>query len=216
VPCGESGWIQYEVELPKNENYHRVCAAAASISILLLALNGVRYDHVKNYPVPQLLTLQSFVSKRSMSGAMMGAFYSRHIMEWTQQQARDLDSNSRDDLRKVEMAMKRAYCHMIPKRKISEDHYQQQEWQDAFYDSDEDLTSILGPFRLDIFGDYLNMEVSYQVSLYSDGSKRKKSDIDRGYKLDVHNPDSILDQLNLIVGVAKLYEVVEEWYLATH
>ncbi len=215
APSSESGWIQYEVELPVSDNYHRVCAAASSISILLIALNGARYDHVKEYPVPQLLTLQNFVSKRDMSGAMMGAYYSRHIMEWTQQQARDMDSNSQDDLRKVEMAMKRAFCHMIPKRKISHDHFSQQEWQDKFYDSDEDITSM-GPFRLEIFGDYLNMEVSFQVSLYSDGSKRKKTDIDRGYKLDVHNPDSVVDQLNLIAGVAKLYEVVEKWYLATH
>ncbi len=225
VESGEPSWVKYEIQLPAkirdgisplvDENYRNVCATAASISILLRALNGVRYDHVKEYPVPQLLTLQNFVSIQDMSGAMMGAYYSRFIVEWTQEQARDLNSNSQDGLRKVALAMKRAYCHMIPKPEISDDYYWQQESNDAFYDSDEHVVSM-GPFRLEIFDSYLNMEVSHQVSLYSDGSQRKKSDIDKGYKLDVHNPDSISQQLNLIAGVAKLYEVVEEWYKSTH
>lgn len=200
VPCDEHGWIRYEIDLPQDiqapnfpctteEGNNRARAVAASLSQLALVLKGVRPSYVHLHGVPQLLFYSSYIDKREMCGAGLAAFYSRIVAEWAQAQT------DNTNLIRMAYAMKAAENHMYPRLGNEETE---------------------GPGRFEAWvhhGYYLALDISHQVGLAPEGSKYKRTDIDNGYKVDTHNPDSVTDQLILIAGLARLYEVVEQDFL---
>lgn len=211
VESGEPSWISYEIEIPENvregdfviteSGYRRAELVAASISILARALYGIRPRFITPGDLPQILTLETSISKgRGISGMPMGAFYSSHVAVWAAMNKNDHYGY----LEEIARAMRKADAQMFPNQ-----------YSDLL-ETDIDLELLSkGPFCAWVHDScYLILEASPQVSLYCDGSSHKDSDLETGYGLDMHNPDSLTQQLTLIAGVARLYELVELDFLS--
>lgn len=190
VESNEPNWVRYEIDyLPSVTNDdHSWFAIAASISILAQALSLISVKYVESTSLaagtlPQLLTFQSYVSKEGMAGVPLEAFYSRSIAQWVSQQ------QSHDNLSEVVEGMQQAYERLC---------------------SEESVKDYASPFETRIDQPcYLTIDIGSRVGLIVDGAKRKDSDIETGYRVHMHNPDSVVWQLVLIAGLAKLYEVIE-------
>ncbi len=193
VESNEENWMRYEIDIPSKgkEEDELVYATAASISILAQALRMVKTKYLpvsNSKTLPQLLVFETGVAKRDMCGAPIEAFYSRIIAEWA------IKYRNHEVLTEMACAMKWAEGIMYP-----------------------DMLEVEGITRFEAYVShscYLVLGVGSRVALIPEGSESKESDAETGYLVHGHNPDSITNQLALIAGLAKLYEVVEnDFYL---
>lgn len=192
-PCGQAEWVRYDIALPNapkddglitDQLRQQAFAAAASISILTRALNGVREQFVKPYYLPQLILMESCVEKRSISGVPLGSWISPQVARFLAEQLDD------EIFASVGSAMNSANSWMFP------DQYNEQ--------SLNYRAKFIEPC-------YVALETNAHVGLGPSGDKMKDSDIYEGYLLDMSNPDSVFNQLILIAGLAQLYYQAEKW-----
>lgn len=193
VESNEENWMRYEIDIPSQgkEGDELVYATAASISILAQALRMIKTKYLPvsdPQTLPQLLVFETGVAKRDMCGAPIQAFYSRIIVEWA------IKHQNHEVLNEIACAMKQSESVMYP-----------------------DMFEAEGVNRFEAYVShscYLVLGVGSRVALIPEGSKYNETDAETGYLVHGHNPDSITNQLALVAGLAKLYELVElDFYL---
>ena len=180
-------WTAWKCKLPQSEekrvNHNRGYAVSATLNLLFLALQ-CEEEETDSLSL-QFMVVRDFLSERGFHGGSLNVDVSPAFLH-------GVAKLSSDQRRKVEQTMKNAYHRMfyIPNRSLavnSIDKFQVQWWASKWI-------SLVCP------GDACDLSPKYLTD----------PSLGIGYTLLSHNVDGPLQQLTILVGLAKLEEFARQ------
>ncbi len=190
IPCEQNGWFAFRATLPvikksprQDPEWTSPNALRATLDIIFIVLS--LFDGDTGWHLPQLMVVEGMLIVEGMHGGSLSVTLTPDMIQFLAKQPDD------QDLKKVINAMGRADAFMW-----------QEKWENEAYHSTQYRAVCRQPkwINLSVPGDACGLDPSD----YYDKS------LERGYKLSPHNVDSGLQQLSLLMGLAKLHSLARE------
>lgn len=190
IPCEQKEWIAFRATLPiikrspkENPEWTSPNSLRASLDIIFTALFLFNGD--TGWHLPQLMVVEGLCIKEGMHGGSLSVILTPAMIQFLARQPNE------HDIKEVINAMGRADAYMW-----------REKWENDSYHSVQYRALCRHPkwINLSVPGDACGLDPNE----YYDKS------LERGYKLSPHNVDSGLQQLSLLMGLAKLHSLARE------
>lgn len=187
----ERGWVSYHCPLPiyKKQGEKHISerststAVRTTLSILFELLNLDPEEDTK-YEIPQLVVVDNFLVQEERNGSSLSAIITPAMIPF-------LSNPESDSLKSIEEVMRTADEHMWQEKKRSK-----------LFESDFRVHFYKSPkIHLSVQGDACGLDPAHY------------SGIGCGYRLVPHNVDSGIQQLSLLMGLARLHELGRSFYI---
>lgn len=189
----ESGWVSYHCPLPiykkhgeRNRSDKGTAATVRTTLSILFGLLDFCPEEDTEYRVSQLVIIDGFLVQNDLHGGSLSATITPAMTPF-------LSSPSVESLRSIQDSMRTAYEHMWQERKHSK------LFTNDFRVHYQEPTKI----HLTVPGDACGLDPAFGDY---DGASY-------GYRLVPHNVDSGMQQLSLLMGLARLHELGRAMYI---
>ncbi len=190
----ERGWVSYHCTLPvikkfKEEKRSDECAATAIRATLSILFNllSLSFEGDTEYRVPQLIVIDGFLVQDGMHGGSLSAIVTPAMTSF-------LSDPSPESLESIQDAMRTADEYMWQEKERK--RLLARSFQVHHYESRIHLT---------VPGDACGLDPASGHGEYRDSAS--------GYRLTPHNVDGGLQQLALLMGLARLHELGRSMYI---